>query len=122
MMRPWLHGAECLQTMVASRNMIMSLKELIPPRRIAGRGIDRKAEIPGRLDREKAFGSQNYGELLGDGGLILPVEKPEARHVYHLFVVRVPNRDKVQAYLKEKGIATGFTIRSAFPTCKPINI
>ena len=59
--------------------------------------------------------AQNYRELLGDGGLILPVEKPEARHVYHLFVVRVPNRDKVQAHLKEKGIATGIHYPISLP-------
>jgi len=36
-----------------------------------------------------------------------PVECPGNRHVYHLYVIRVPERDRVQAHLKEHGIASG---------------
>jgi UDP-N-acetyl-3-dehydro-alpha-D-glucosamine 3-aminotranferase len=32
---------------------------------------------------------------------------PGARHVYHLYVVRTPERDRLAAFLKERGIATG---------------
>lgn len=49
-----------------------------------------------------------YAKLLaGIDGLELPVCKPGCRHVYHLYVVRVRNRDRVASRLKEKGIATG---------------
>ena len=37
----------------------------------------------------------------------LPAEAPEARHVYHLYVVRTPQRDALARFLKERGIATG---------------
>lgn len=37
-------------------------------------------------------------------GLELPREMPYGRHVYHLYVVRHPRRDELQAYLKERGI------------------
>jgi dTDP-4-amino-4,6-dideoxygalactose transaminase len=37
----------------------------------------------------------------------LPAETPGARHVYHLYVVRTPQRDQLAAFLKDKGIATG---------------
>ncbi len=30
-----------------------------------------------------------------------------AEHVYHLYVIKAPDRDRVQAYLSEAGIATG---------------
>lgn len=48
-----------------------------------------------------------YREALADLPVVLPPEKDHVRHVYHLFVVRVRNRDAVMAALKEKGVATG---------------
>lgn len=48
-----------------------------------------------------------YRELLKDTEIILPIEKEDVRHVYHLFVVRVKNRDAVQKQLLERGIQTG---------------
>lgn len=38
--------------------------------------------------------------------LLLPQELPGARHVYHLFVVRSPQRDAVRQYLAGEGIGT----------------
>lgn len=49
----------------------------------------------------------HYTGALKDSGLILPVVHPEAESVWHLFVVRVSQRDKFQAWLKEQGISTG---------------
>ncbi len=49
-----------------------------------------------------------YGELLADvPELVLPRECPERRHVYHLFVVQVPERDAILAELGERGIQCG---------------
>jgi len=45
-----------------------------------------------------------YNELLKDSDVILPIEKNYARHVYHLYVIRSKNRDKLREYLLEKGI------------------
>jgi len=39
--------------------------------------------------------------------LVLPAETRGARHVYHLYVVRTPQRDQLAAFLKDKGVATG---------------
>jgi dTDP-4-amino-4,6-dideoxygalactose transaminase len=39
--------------------------------------------------------------------LALPSVRAQAGHVYHLFVVRTPHRDKLAAFLKERGIQTG---------------
>ncbi len=47
-----------------------------------------------------------YTELLKDSGLQLPYEAPYAKSVYHLYVMRSPERDALNAYLNEKGIAS----------------
>jgi dTDP-4-amino-4,6-dideoxygalactose transaminase len=48
-----------------------------------------------------------YRALLGGTELKLTAVAPLARHVYHLFVVRVTRRDSVQAELARRGIQTG---------------
>jgi dTDP-4-amino-4,6-dideoxygalactose transaminase len=62
-------------------------------------------------DRRIALASR-YRELLGSRqfagtGLRLTATAPLARHVYHLFVVRVARRDSVRAELARQGIQTG---------------
>jgi dTDP-3-amino-3,4,6-trideoxy-alpha-D-glucose transaminase len=39
-------------------------------------------------------------------GVVQPVERVGCRHVYHLYVVRVPNREVVRSQLASAGIAT----------------
>lgn len=39
-------------------------------------------------------------------GVTLPIERPEAQHVYHLYVVRHPQRDALMAHLKARDIGT----------------
>ena len=48
-----------------------------------------------------------YREMLDGYNVPLPEEMHGVRHVYHLFVVRVPNRDAAIAKLKEAGIEAG---------------
>jgi len=49
-----------------------------------------------------------YGELLNDvQGVVLPKEAPYAKHVYHLYAVRVADRDRLIAALAEKDIHCG---------------
>ena len=46
-----------------------------------------------------------YNELLADiAGVTIPAESDSARHVYHLYVVRVQNRDVLIDSLAKKGI------------------
>jgi len=47
-----------------------------------------------------------YDELLAGTSLVLPREAPWGRHVYHLYVVRVRNRDAFQQHLSENGVGT----------------
>lgn len=60
--------------------------------------------------RELLAGLAPWGEPL-----TVPVERPGATHVYHLFVVRHPRRDDLQKALAEKGIDTG----THYPTTLP---
>ena len=50
-----------------------------------------------------------YGDLLQSvEGVITPAAMPDVKHVYHLYVIRTKNREKLQEYLSDKGVATGF--------------
>jgi dTDP-4-amino-4,6-dideoxygalactose transaminase len=49
----------------------------------------------------------HYNALLAGSGITTPVEAPYARHVYHVYGVRIPNRDAVQAALQAREIQTG---------------
>ncbi len=47
-----------------------------------------------------------YHQLLSQTPLTLPHDPENGQHVYHLYVVRSPQRNELQAYLKACGIAT----------------
>jgi len=48
-----------------------------------------------------------YEELLADAGVRLPAVMPYARHVYHVFAIRVPERDAMVQNLASAGVQTG---------------
>lgn len=48
-----------------------------------------------------------YNELLKESDVTTPIERGYARHVYHLYVIRVKDRDKLLEHLKGRGIFTG---------------
>jgi dTDP-4-amino-4,6-dideoxygalactose transaminase len=52
-------------------------------------------------------GAATYRDLLGDLDLVLPYEPEHVRAVYHLFVVRLQERDALREHLKDRGISTG---------------
>jgi dTDP-4-amino-4,6-dideoxygalactose transaminase len=47
-----------------------------------------------------------YTALLGDSEVDPPIELPNCRHVYHLYVVRTSQRDELQKHLTEQGVGT----------------
>ena len=49
----------------------------------------------------------HYNVLLGDLGVSIPYALPDNRHVYHIYAIRVPHREKIQDSLTAKGIHTG---------------
>ena len=48
--------------------------------------------------------AQRYHESLGDLPLVLPPRQDGVKHVYHQFVVRLPQRDALQAHLQSAQI------------------
>ncbi len=57
-------------------------------------------------DRRRAIAAR-YAAGLAGLPLALPTEREHARHVYHLYVVRTPERDALAAFLKARDIQTG---------------
>jgi dTDP-4-amino-4,6-dideoxygalactose transaminase len=56
-----------------------------------------------------------YNELLAGTGILLPIAAENSQHTYHLYVVRVDDRDAVQAKLADAGIETGVHYPTAIP-------
>jgi len=54
-------------------------------------------------DRRREIAAM-YSEGLQDTGLQLPYEKPGYRHVYHLYVIEIEQRDEMLKYLNQAGI------------------
>ena len=67
--------------------------------------------------------AQRYNEELSSMGLGVPHEAPYAKHVYHLYTVRVEDRDGLQRHLQAKGIASAIyypqPLHLALP-CQPL--
>ncbi|MGC2061575.1 MAG: DegT/DnrJ/EryC1/StrS family aminotransferase [Thermodesulfovibrionales bacterium] len=57
-----------------------------------------------------------YGKLLRDLPIVLPEEAPTRQHVFHLYVIRTAERDRLMAHLTEKGVGTGIHYR------KPVHL
>jgi dTDP-4-amino-4,6-dideoxygalactose transaminase len=57
-------------------------------------------------NEERRAIAARYAELLPGIGLEPPLEAPGRRHVWHVYAVRVPERERVAAALREAGIGT----------------
>jgi dTDP-4-amino-4,6-dideoxygalactose transaminase len=63
---------------------------------------------------QRRSNAKKYFDRLKDiEGIILPYELPNTKHVFHLYVIRVKERDSLIKYLNEKGVSTG--IHYPFP-------
>ncbi|NJK78489.1 MAG: DegT/DnrJ/EryC1/StrS family aminotransferase [Chloroflexaceae bacterium] len=51
--------------------------------------------------------AQRYNELFANTDVVYPVEMDGVESVWHLYVVRVEEREALQKYLSEQGISTG---------------
>jgi dTDP-4-amino-4,6-dideoxygalactose transaminase len=50
--------------------------------------------------------SSRYSEQLAPLGMVVPMEHKWAKHVYHLYIIRSAKRNELQAFLKQRGIAS----------------
>jgi len=57
-------------------------------------------------NEERRAIAARYAALLPGVGLEAPLEAPGHRHVWHVYAVRVPERERVAATLREQGIGT----------------
>lgn len=63
--------------------------------------------------------AQWYREELDGSELRLPIEKLDTRHVYHLFVIRHPERDRLMKFLADRQIYCGIHYPHPLPTAQP---
>lgn len=63
--------------------------------------------LPGWNAARRRAADQYRAALAGLAEVRLPVERPGAVHVYHLFVIQAERRDALQQYLTGRGIGTG---------------
>jgi dTDP-4-amino-4,6-dideoxygalactose transaminase len=68
------------------------------------------------IERRRSI-AKMYDEGLKDI-VITPAVLPDVRHVYHLYVIRVKNRNKVREFLAEKEIHTGIHYPIPLPYLK----
>ncbi len=69
--------------------------------------LNAKLEYLNDWNEDRRQNAAFYNELLKDvPGIQTPVEKAERKHMYHLYVVRVGNREYFQSFLHNAGIGT----------------
>jgi dTDP-4-amino-4,6-dideoxygalactose transaminase len=58
-------------------------------------------------NQQRRVAASRYEEMLGGNGVVLPTVAPDSEHVFHLYCVRVPDRDGVRRSLSQRGVQTG---------------
>ena len=58
-------------------------------------------------DARRSLAGEYNRRLAGLPGVVTPVEAPDAKHVYHLYVIRVQERDELLDWLKGHGVQAG---------------
>jgi dTDP-4-amino-4,6-dideoxygalactose transaminase len=58
-------------------------------------------------NEKRRSNAKKYNELLEKFNLTCPFEAGYAKHIYHLYTIRIENRDELRDFLGEKGISTG---------------
>lgn len=68
-------------------------------------GIKQLEKLPAWNEARRKI-AQTYNGALNNL-VVVPVEEPWAKCVYHMYVIRTEKRNNLQEFLKEKGISTG---------------
>jgi dTDP-4-amino-4,6-dideoxygalactose transaminase len=61
-----------------------------------------------RWNAQRRDHARLYGELLADLEVKTPVEKKFAKHVFHLYIIRLNQRDELAEHLSSRGVSVGF--------------
>ncbi|NWG11552.1 DegT/DnrJ/EryC1/StrS family aminotransferase [Candidatus Bathyarchaeota archaeon] len=67
-------------------------------------GIKQLEKLPQWNETRRKM-AKMYNEAL-DGLVITPIEEPWAKHVYHVYVIRIEKRDELMEFLKRHGISS----------------
>lgn len=60
-----------------------------------------------KWNKQRMKHAHTYNQLLKNEDVVRPYHDSLTLHVYHLYVIRLNGRDRLQKYLNEKGIETG---------------
>lgn len=81
--------------------------------------LDVKLKYIEKWTNERRRIARIYNKLLsGSDRIILPKEMSYSKHVFHLYVIRVPERDKICDHMRSKGIEVGIHYPCALPNSK----
>lgn len=69
--------------------------------------VNVKAKHLDRWNRMRRKSAELYNQYLSGLDIVLPREEEYATHVYHQYVIRTANRDRLNAALNARGIGTG---------------
>ena len=59
-----------------------------------------------RRNEQRRRQAEIYTEMLAPLGVVCPSEKGRVKHVYHLYVIRTRKRERLQGFLRRRGIET----------------
>jgi dTDP-4-amino-4,6-dideoxygalactose transaminase len=60
-----------------------------------------------RWNDQRRASAERYNELLAQSGVQIPADKPDVRHVFHLYVIQHERRDDLLNHLKQRHIYCG---------------
>lgn len=60
-----------------------------------------------KWNQERAIKAERYNKFFSGSKVSVPFASEDVKHIYHLYVISVPNRDEVAAALSREGIASG---------------
>lgn len=69
-------------------------------------GVEQLKHVARWNERRREIAAR-YNRLLRGLPVVTPVERQWARHVYHMYVIRAKQRDRLASHLKADGIQTG---------------
>jgi dTDP-4-amino-4,6-dideoxygalactose transaminase len=70
-----------------------------------------------RVDHAKTYSE----ELASESNVIIPTVRPDSLHTFHLYVVRVKDRERLIQYLKQNGIETAIHYPNILPNLEAYN-
>jgi dTDP-4-amino-4,6-dideoxygalactose transaminase len=79
------------------------------------------AKLPhlGQWNTARRWAAARYDQLLrGIGDIEVPCQAPDRTHVYHLYMIRTDHRDRLRAFLADRGVETMINYGTALPFLK----